>query len=543
MLKKLFIKNYALVDEIEIDFEPGLTVLTGETGAGKSVIIGGLRLALGGRADKDLIRHGTKKTTSLATFSSNSKTLKKIKSDLINKSEISFGREVSSTGASRAYLNNSSTNLNTIHKSANLLCEMHSQQDQRGLLEQERHLFFLDSYAGLTAKVDRLSQLFDSCISIDKRLKETLKNAQAAKEKLDLINFQVDELTKSNLRIGEEAELENEKKRLESVQTLLELSQAIISSLSENDNSVISTLSKLESRLNDAAEIDNRLSEDAKLLSESRVNLNELTQNIESYLSRLDDNPQRLDTINARLAELYGLKKKYNTDEAGLIDLLYNLRNQSMATTDIQSLIAKLKDELSNARKEYSTLAIDISNKRKKATGPFEKKIIKQLQDLAIEEAKLKVNFISESDDSGFEVNGEKLKANNYGFESAEFLISTNPKEPLRPMSKIASGGEISRIMLAILTVIAGKYKLPTIVFDEIDTGIGGKTAIKLAEKLKELSKNHQVITISHLSAVASKADNHLAIRKKKSQGRNIIEVSRLKSTEIKNELKRMQGN
>ncbi|MEE9441461.1 MAG: DNA repair protein RecN [candidate division Zixibacteria bacterium] len=538
MLKKLYIKNYALVDEIEIDFKPGLTVLTGETGAGKSVIIGGLRLALGGRADKDLIRHGTKKSTAHAVFNSDSKSFKKIKAD----SEIAFSREVSTTGSSRAYINETITNLNTIHETVNNLCELHSQQDQRGLLEQERHLFFIDSYAGLNTKVEKLLQLFDSYISLEKRLKNTQENAQAVREKLELINFQIDELTESNLRIGEETELEIEKKRLESVQTLLETAQTLIDSLSENDNSIISVLSRLESRLNDAAGIDERLSEEAKLLSESRINLNELTRNIESYFSRLDDNPQRLDDINARLAELYRLKKKYKTDEAGLIDLLSNLRDQSLSSTDIQSLIAELKDKLAEARREYYELALEISKKRRKAATTFEKKIIKQLNDLAIEDAQLKIDFTSEGDESGFEVNGKMLKANNCGFETAEFLISTNPKEPLRPLSKIASGGEISRIMLAILTVIAGKYKLPTIVFDEIDTGIGGQTANKLAEKLKELSKNHQVITISHLPPVASRADNHLAVSKKTVQGRNIIDVKSLTPAEIKKEIKRMRG-
>ncbi|MFH1701702.1 MAG: DNA repair protein RecN [Candidatus Zixiibacteriota bacterium] len=543
MLKKLYIKNYALVDEIEIDFKPGLTVLTGETGAGKSVIIGGLKLALGGRADRDLIRHGAKKSSALAVFNLDSKSLEKLNGDFKTDSEITFLREVSATGASRVYINDKLANLSITQKIVNDLCEMHSQQDQRGLLEQERHLFFLDSYAGLDTKGEKLSRLFDSLTTVEKRLKNTQENAQAAREKLDLMNFQIDELSKSNLRIGEEAELEIEKKKLESVQILLDTSQAIINSLSENDNSIISVLSRLESRLNDAAGIDQRLSEEAKLLSESRINLNELTSNIESYLSRLDDNPQRLDDINARLAELYRLKKKYNSDETGLIKLLADLQSESLSSTDIQTLIAELRSKLAEIRREYYELALEISKKRRKAAFAFEKIIIKQLNDLAIEDAQFKINFASEGDDSGFEVNGEKLKANNYGFETAEFLISTNPKEPLRPMSKIASGGEISRIMLAILTVIAGKYKLPTIIFDEIDTGIGGQTAHKLAEKLKELSQNHQVITISHLPAVASQADNHLAISKKTSKGRNIIDANSLNATEIKKELKRMRGN
>ncbi|MEZ5359524.1 MAG: DNA repair protein RecN [Candidatus Zixiibacteriota bacterium] len=529
MLTRLTIENYALVEHVDIDFRPGLTVLTGETGSGKSVIIGGLILALGGRADKELIRHGSDKSIVKAEF----QTTKKGDSHIL-------GREVSAAGTSRAYIDDQASTIAALNEAAAPLCDLNTQQGQRNLLDIDKHITFVDSFAGLNQDVDSLRELYAEFIDRQKQLNDARTNADALRERMELINFQIDELTKADITVGEEKQLNDEQKKLESVRTLMETAQEIVFALSENDDSIISSLSQLKSRLRHAAELDKDLKADSDLLAESVINLTELTRNIESYSSRLEDNPQRLEEINERLNELYRLKKKYNTDEAGLVAKLEALTRESLGTDNIDEMIKKLAAKLAAARDGYHKAALKISESRHKAAALLEKQLIKELADLAIEKASFKIDFQYEQDNNGFDLNGETVKAYPHGLEMIEFFISTNPNEPLRPLVKIASGGEISRIMLGLLTVIAGRYKYPTIVFDEIDTGIGGETAVRLAAKLKQLAKRHQIITISHLAAVASQADNHLVVTKQTKNRRNVIAVEYITGPRIKTELARM---
>jgi DNA repair protein RecN (Recombination protein N) len=546
LLKKLTIENYALVEKIEVDFGPGLTVLTGETGAGKSVIIGGLALTLGERADKDHIRHGASKASLITIFDTDDSP--RLRRELTHDfefpigAEIAFTREVAQSGASRSFVNNAPVILSKIRQAAPRLVDLHSQQGHRRLLEPEQHRHFLDSFAGTADDADRLAELFQTFNALSRQLDEAQTNAAAMKDKLELVNFQIDELEKADIRVGEEAELNEERRRLESVRTLMETGQSVNSAINDGDNSIVSILSQLDKQLQQAAKIDKHLAAEAGMLSESVINLNELTRNLESYLSRLADNPERLEEINARMAELYRLRKKYAADEAGLLAKLEALRTQSEGAHDYETLIRNLTKKLAEARRAYLELALEISDKRKREAPRLEKQVEHQLADLAIAKAKFKIEFQVEYDANGFEVGGEKITGYSHGLENIEFLISTNPNEPLKPLVKIASGGEVSRIMLALMTIIAGKYHLPTIIFDEIDTGIGGVTAVRLGEKLKELSKRHQVITISHLSAVASQADHHLAVSKDLKSGRNIISVKEIKGPELKRELARMAG-
>lgn len=545
MLKKLTIQNYALIDRVEINFHPGLTVLTGETGAGKSVVIGGLLLALGARADKESIRHGQERASAEAVFDlspTDAPRRKSDRNDSAGDAEIRISRELMQSGTSRGYINDRAENMAAIREKAATLADFHSQQGQRHLLDVEHHLEILDGFAGLTADVEALKGIFSRLATLRKQLAEAQADAEAMRQKLELVNFQIEELTKADIKAGEDERLTEERRRLESVQTLAETGQAVISAISEADDSIMTALAQLDKRLTEAAKIDARLAGDAAMLSESVINLTELTRNLQSYLSRLEDNPERLDEINARQAELYRLRKKYQTDEAGLLMKLDELRDFSGGAGDYETLIGNLTRQTAEAKKAYHEAATSISCRRRQAAAQLEKKVERELTDLAMEKTRFRIDFAVEHDPEGFELDGEMVKAWPHGFENAEFLIAANPNEPLRPLVKVASGGEMSRIMLALLTVSAGKYKLPTIIFDEIDTGIGGRTASKLAEKLKELSSRHQVITISHLPAIASVADHHLAVEKLLKGGRNLISVREVTGAESKKELARMAG-
>lgn len=545
MLKKLTIQNYALIDRVEIDFHPGLTVLTGETGAGKSVVIGGLLLALGARADKEFIRHGQDRASAEAVFNLSPVSTSRRKSgppEAAYDGDIRISRELLQSGTSRGYIDDHPENMAAIREKAAALADFHSQQGQRHLLDVEHHLEILDGFAGLPAEVEELKGTFARLAALEKQLKEAQADAEMMRQKLELVNFQIEELTKADIKAGEEERLTEERRRLESVQTLAETGQAVIAAISEADDSILTALAQLDKRLAEAAKIDGRLAGDAAMLSESVINLNELTRNLESYLSRLEDNPERLDEINARQAELYRLRKKYQTDEAGLLAKLEELRSFSGGAGNYEMLIKNLTRQTAEARKGYHEEAVSVSKRRHQAAAQLEKKVERELADLAMEKTRFRIDFVVEHDPDGFELEGETVKAWPHGLENAEFLIAANPNEPLRPLVKVASGGEMSRIMLALLTVSAGKYKLPTIIFDEIDTGIGGRTAFKLAEKLKELSSRHQVITISHLAAIASVADHHLAVEKRLKAGRNLIMVREVTGAESKKELARMAG-
>lgn len=546
MLKTLRIENYALVDNLEITFGPGLTVLTGETGAGKSVIIGGLLLALGARADRDHIRHGAPRAAVEAGFdlSTALPLQKKIHDELetVADDDLRLSREVELTGSAKSFANGRQVSLAKIRAAAALLADFHSQQGHRNLLDIEQHRHFLDAFAGLAKKAERLALLYAEFTACARQLAEACAHADAMREKLELINFQVDELSKAAIRVGEEQELDAERRRLESMRVLMEAAQAVVTGVSDCDGSVLVVLSQLDRQLKQAAGIDERLAAESRLLTDSIGNLNELTRNLESYLSRLEDDPARLETINERLAELFRLRKKYRTDEAGLLEALENLQKQSLGAGDYGTLIKNLTQKLTTAKQDYYELALEVSRQRRQAARRLETDVEKQLADLAITKARFTIEFQVEYDENGFAVDNEKLAGFAHGLENVEFLISTNPNEPIKPLVKIASGGELSRIMLALLTVIAGKYHLPTIIFDEIDTGIGGVTAVKLGEKLKQLSKKHQVIAISHLPAVASQADHHLAVGKSLRNGRNIISVKEVRGADLKKELARMGG-
>lgn len=549
MLEKLTIKNYALVDEIAINFKPGLSVLTGETGAGKSVIIGALAACLGGRIDRDQVRHGSDKAVSEAIFQIHPKHKSKTNrsagaSSSSKKAEntkrLILRREISRSGASRAFLNGRAINLTRLKETADGIADIHSQQGQRNLIDVDHHLDFLDSYLGLAKKRDQLAGFYSEYKAEQRQLAEARRNESAMKEKLELVRFQIEELSAADIQPGQEKELELDRRRLDSMRHIIETGQMIVSQLGEGDHDILSRLAGLDKSLCEIAELDLQFKPDAELMTESVISLNEMKQNLEGYLSRLSDDPARLDQINERLAEIYQLKRKYDTDEAGLAEKLIELKKDFDGVSDYKSLIIELEGRLQKARQSYFELALEISEKRSKGSARMEKAILKHLADLALSKAEFEIKFQREFDEDGFDLNGEKVAGLPRGLETIEFFISTNPKEPLRPLVKIASGGELSRILLAILIVLAGKYRIPTIIFDEIDTGIGGQTATKLAEKLKELSIEHQVVVISHLPVVAKLADNHLAVSKKISSGRNVITVDELSGKRVKLELARM---
>ncbi len=549
MLKRLYIENFALVDKLEVTFETGFNILTGETGAGKSIIVGAISQLLGEKADKDDIRSGTKVAViegdfDIGEFPTLNEILEKNEVEFDGKT-ITLRKEIPENRASKSFINSQMITLAQLRTVTAHLAELFGQHSHQQLLDEKNHLAFMDSFAGINEQVVRLQKIYYDWQGTHQELTKLEANRESAKRERELLSFQKDEIERAQIRAGEEEELVAEKKILDSSHTLGEKSELILNMIDREDYSALSILNSCRKELADMVNLDKSLESKAELLEQAVINLDELRGEIESYQSSIPDDPNRLEQINLRLDEIYRLKKKYGGSEESILNALEEINNQLGIKIDVDEQIKILRKEESELKSKYISLAEEISQKRHKSSEKLSAEIEKELEKLGIHSSKFKFEFISEPDSNGIEKDGQKIKPLPEGFETGRFLISPNPGEPLKPMAKIASGGEISRIMLALKAVESKYHKKGTslLVFDEIDAGIGGETAVMVGERLKSLADSFQLLVISHLHQIAGLARNHYAVEKKTARadsGRNIIEVKKLSPDERKKEIKRM---
>jgi DNA repair protein RecN (Recombination protein N) len=555
MLRRLYIENFALVDKLEINLNEGMSVLTGETGAGKSVIVGAISRLLGEKADKDDIRSGAKTAVIEGDFEIGD--IPGLK-DRLNEIEIEYDagvitlrKEIDRKRSARSFINSRLLALAQMRDITRYLAELFGQHSHQLLLDQKNHLSFLDHFAGLTNTVDGLRQLFQEWDKTKKELARLETRKQIEKNERELLLFQKEEITKAKIRAGEEEELLAEKKILDSSHLLGEKSTAILDLLDGDETSALSVLSVCRKEFAQMANLDKSLEKNAELLGQSIVNLEELRTEIEAYLSSIPDDPERLEQINLRLDEIYRLKKKYGGSEDAVLSTLEKINDQLAIKIDIDDRIKMLKDDEVRLLTEYTKLASEVSKARKQASERLARVVERELKQLGIDPARFQFEFIYEYDRDGVEIEGKRVKPGPEGLETGRFLISANPGEPLKPLAKTASGGEISRIMLALkaadrsrpgktTTTSGGK---PLLVFDEIDSGIGGRTANAVAGRLADLADEFQLLVITHLHQIASVSHHHFAVAKVDSDAggkRKVISVKRLESAERKKEIQRM---
>jgi DNA repair protein RecN (Recombination protein N) len=539
MLSLLKIRNIALIDELELEFASGLNLLTGETGSGKSIIVDSLGALTGERISSDLIKEGTNQAQIEGLFTVRAdaglhETFYEsgIELDDADESDLIVRRELTLSGKNRIFINNQLVTQAFLRKIGAFLVDIHGQGEQATLFNASTHLEMLDEFANLQNLRDKTAEKFKKLAQIRREI-ESLREDEAQKlQLLDILQFQVEEIGKANLQAGEDESLEEEKRRLNNVEKLSSLSEESYLLLYENEDATITTLEKVVRRISELSEYESKFAEYGESLATAQAVLEDLAFAVRDFRGSLEFSPERLTEIEDRLAEISRLKRIYGgtieTVLAHFAESSERLRN--IETADLREL--ELQKELKAVREDYLKTARELHDRREKSAKKLEKEIEANLKAVSLEKARFEVRLTADAeDDKSFTAKG---------LDRVEFYFSANPGESVRPIGKVASGGELSRLMLILNTTTKLSETSKTMVFDEIDTGIGGRVAEAVGLKLKELAKTQQVLCVTHQPQVASLADHHFVVRKEAVKNRTLIRVRELGEDEQIEEIARM---
>jgi DNA repair protein RecN (Recombination protein N) len=539
MLSLLKIRNIALIDELELEFAGGLNLLTGETGSGKSIIVDSLGALTGERISSDLIKEGTSAARIEGLFTVRADALlhetfdeSGIELDGADEIDLIVRRELAATGKNRIFINNQLVTQAFLRKIGAFLVDIHGQGEQATLFNATTHLEMLDEFASLEELRGKTAEKFRKLAQIRREI-ESLREDEAQKlQLLDILQFQVDEIGKANLQTGEDEQLEEEKRRLNNVEKLSSLSEESYLLLYENEEATSTTLEKVVRRIAELSEYESSFAEYNESLATAQAVLEDLAFAVRDFRNSLEFSPERLTEIENRLAEISRLKRKYGgtveTVLAHFAEASERLRN--IETAELRE--AELQKELKAAREDYLKTARELHDKREKSAKKLEKEIEANLKAVSLEKARFEVRLTADAeDDKSFTAKG---------LDRVEFYFSANPGESVRPIGKVASGGELSRLMLILNTTTKLSEASKTMVFDEIDTGIGGRVAEAVGLKLKELAKTQQVLCVTHQPQVASLADHHFVVRKESVKNRTEVRVRELDEAEKIEEIARM---
>ena len=528
MLRELHIKNFSIIDDVTVKFSEGFNVLTGETGAGKSIIIDALSLALGERATGELIRSGEKEALIEAFFEIPKKLFSPASLQFFQDSGIDIDdglilkRIITSQGKNRAYINGSMANVQTLSDISKNIVDVHGQYEHQSLLSEEKQLDLLDSYGNLLNDRQGVSEIYEDLFRLKQQLSELAQKEKDRAQRLDILQYQKSEIEAASLKPGEENELREEVKLLGNAARLAELANQSYDSLYSSDSSCLAALAGIVSSLREISTIDTRAIDALKSAEDALPLLEETGYFLRDYKDSIDSDPSRLDHIQERLELIKGLKRKYGNSIDEILkyynDALIELEELQFSEEKQETLKAELEEIKSRLTKKSAAL----SKKRSSAAKKIEKEVVGQLSGLSMPDTRFSIRITSETGADTL----DGFKATHKGIDNIEFLISPNIGEELRPLAKVASGGELSRVMLALKSILAKGDNIPVLVFDEIDAGIGGRTAETVAKKLKKLSSYHQVICITHLPQIASSAGEHMKIEKKVIKRRTMVEIN-----------------
>ena len=535
MLEHLHVKNLALIREAEIDFTEGLNILTGETGAGKSIVIGSVGLALGGKVAKDLVRPGADFGLAELVFSVTSERLKdRLKElDVIPEDgQIILSRKIMN-GKSINKINGETVTLNQLRETAALLIDIHGQHEHQSLLQKKKHLEILDEYA--KEELQPIKEKLAAAYTEWKKLTEEQKNARMDEEsrmrELSLLEFETKEIEDAGLSIGEDEELEQRYRKMTGAKRLMEAAGTAYGLTGyEEAEGAGTAIGRALRELQGVQSLDEDLTDLTGQLSDIDSLLNDFNRELSDYVSSLEFAGEEFEQVEERLNQLNHLKSKYGKTLEAVLEYGQKQQERLAALQDYDAYLARLEKQTAEKERELEGLCEEASVIRKRYAEVLCAKIRGHLIDL---------NFL----DVEFELEFDRISGyTSGGFDDAEFVISTNPGESLRPLAKIASGGELSRIMLAIKTVLADKDQIETVIFDEIDVGISGRTAQKVSEKMMLIGRSRQVICITHLAQIAAMADTHFRIEKQVVDGGTRTEIRRLTEAESVEELARILG-
>jgi DNA repair protein RecN (Recombination protein N) len=531
LLKKLHIQNYALFDSVEVDFPPNLAIITGETGAGKSILLGALSLLLGERAEVELVNDKAKKCIVEGEFKSASSEVKNFfqQNDLDYHPEIIIRREVSPTGKSRAFINDTPVNLTQLKSLTSRLIDIHSQNENLLLNENEFQFYVLDAYAAHAKLIAEYKQKFYKYKKINAELEELLNKENEARKEKDYLEFQMKEMLDAALIEGEDKKIEEELellKHAEQIKANLSFSEQ---SLTSGEKNVTGFLNEIRAKINAIASINPALGELRTRLDNAIIDIKDIAAEIESLEQKINYDPNRVNLLTERLETIYHLAHKHRVNTVGeLLKVQDEINNRLTGISSLEEEITRLSNEKISLESGLKSMAVKISSGREKVVPPLQKEIQKNLLELGMPNAQFIIDKQT-TDTLGI-----------FGMDTVKFLFSANKGKELREVEKVASGGELSRLMLVIKALIATSSELPAIVFDEIDAGVSGKVAGQVADLVLRISKSMQVIMITHLPQIASRGDAHYLVYKEDVHNKTVTRIKKLSPEERVEEIARM---
>ena len=550
MLKTLLIKDYALIENIEVEFGKGLNIITGETGAGKSILIDAMGLLLGERASTEVVRKGSDKSVVEGLFdvTGNKKVQQLLTANEIEfDSELIVRREISLKGTNRCFLNDTPVPLNLIKETGDLLVDLHGQHEHQSLLRAETHIEMLDEFANLETQLNEFRASSRQLSALSKEMRELVQKESLLKEKRELFEFQIKEIDAVSPQEGEEEKLSDELKILENSEKLLSITNDVYNAVYENEHSIQEQIADIKNKILELSKIDRSFNENLNEVDSILASLVDISSFMRGYKDRIDIDPNRLEEIRERLGALNLLKKKYGGTLKSVLEHREKIGAEFELAENFSLKISQLEKKIDDSRKACGLLAKKLSLERKTISSKIKKEIEDALKYLGIADSVFKVKLeneiVSSTTENFIIVDGKNFKFNEHGFDNIEFFISTNAGEDPKPLVKVASGGEVSRIMLGLKSILAKSDKLPILIFDEIDTGVSGRIAQKVGQVLKSLASFHQIIAITHLPQIAGLSDYHFAVEKKKAGDRVVSSIRILKGEErIKEVAKLMSG-
>lgn len=535
MLSQLYIENIAVIEKASIDFQKGFNILTGETGAGKSIIIDSINAVLGGRVSREIVRNGAKMARVSALFTSiGTETLQKLEELGLSPEEeenLLLQREIRSEGKTVCRINGRPATVSMLREVGLTLLSILGQHESYELLSPEQHVEYIDSFGGLNELKSQYSSAYHKLRSVKKEWDSLLMDEDQKARRMDLLRYQIEELEAGEIRLGEQEELAQQRTMFRNSEKIAESIAIAKNALDGDDESAgaVSSVGTAADSLEDAAQFLPSLTSTAQKLRDLEYNLQDCLAEVREAGESLEYDPARLEQVEERLDQLYRLSLKYGSTEEEMLEFLERSRKELRTIELSDERAQELSEEYERCKAEAIRLAKELSSKRRKAASELVSQVREELTFLNM---------------PGVEFQVEQLRCplNQWGCDKIQFLLSTNPGEPPRPMAKIASGGELSRIMLAIKTVLSGTDRIPTLIFDEIDTGISGSAARKVGLKLQQVSQNRQVLCVTHLAQIAALADAHFLISKQIRDQKTFTQVLPLDFEGRKREIARIMG-
>jgi DNA repair protein RecN (Recombination protein N) len=537
MLQELRIKNFAIIDELTLSFSKGFNILTGETGAGKSIILNAVQLLLGDRAIEELIRSSEEEASVEALFdiSGNRKVKEKIKEKgqrlyrIGEEDSLLVRRVISRSGRGKAFINGNLATLGMLSEIGEELLSIYGQHEHQSLQRVETHVDILDEFGGLSGLRKEFQELFQKFASLSEEVKRIREEKEKRARERELMAFQSREIESAGVRIGEEEALKEERRVLAHAKKLTGFANTSEEMLYSNEGSAIERIQSILTQGREVMAIDPSLSQPLKSLEGALIQLEEVSIALRDYSKRIEVNPMRMEEVESRLEEIDRLERKYGTTEEEILRFKERVDEALRSFTSDEERLFQLESGLDPLRGEVTALAKRLSKERKRVASELKRSVEKELGSLGMKK-------------TTFEVHIEEMPLSPKGMDQVEFLISPNIGEEVKPLAKIASGGELSRIMLAMKRILAKVGGTQVLIFDEVDAGIGGAIAEVVGRKLRELSKHHQVICVTHLPQIASFADKHHSVKKEVRAGRTVTSVDPLEKEAIVEEIARMLG-